>query len=329
MPLKYFPHLRSKAGELVALRHLSVPARDKVLPIFHLSSALPATFAPNLGTIWTGRVLAIDGHFNFGETGSALATTNTITQLRAAGVVVLPSLEVSAPPAFAAAIAPLFRGGGILGKSRLGDIPNLLGWATSIGLTPADIDLVIQAGHVPTFGRGVLNPVVAHALGTLQNPNAWRSVTLASSAAPKDNSNLAAGANLVLRLDWDLWQALQATVPFNLNFGDCATGNPDMTEPPGYVMGNATVSARYTRDDDWVIIKGTPVGGPRGQPMGVQYRAHAAHYHAMAGFDALPTCWGDDRIRGIVAGTATSGSRQTWVEISVNRHLELVADRLP
>ena len=93
-------------------------------------------------------------------------------------------------------------------------------------------------------------------------------------------------------------------------------------------MTRASVSVRYTVDNDWIVVKGNPTTGARGRPMPEQFRAHAQILIDEQGFGNLNGCWGDQRIEQIAAGESRPGSRTTWVEIGVNRHLSLVANRL-
>jgi hypothetical protein len=154
-------------------------------------------------------------------------------------------------------------------------------------------------------------------------------VTLASAAAPKDNSSLIHGPNRVLREDWRLWSATYQMSPVQLDYGDYCTGHPDLTEPPGVAMANATVSARYTLDNEWLIIKGRSTSGQYGMPMGVQYTSHAGVIANDPRFGGLQSCWADGRVQLAASGAPGVGSRQKWSEIAANRHISLVADRLP
>lgn len=94
-------------------------------------------------------------------------------------------------------------------------------------------------------------------------------------------------------------------------------------------MARATVSIRYTIENDWIVYKGTGTGGAHGQPMGSQYLAHAKALCREAKFRCLVTSWADNRISQIAAGASGTGSRTTWAENGINRHLTLVATQLP
>lgn len=329
MVYRYAPLIRSKAGEATALANLQPATKARVFPVIHLTSNIAAQFATRLKGGWAGHPIAIDGLFNFSENGSAAHMVDLITELRNGGVPAMPSFEMTASPAYVAATLPLAAAYGAVVKVRLGDLPGLVGWCGANGLAAHQVDVILCAGHLPALGAGVIDPVVTHALQNFPGAGTWRSVTLAASAAPRDHTGLALGPNHVPRMDWHLWQNVHAAAPFQVDYGDHGIGHPDMTEPPGVAMARATVSARYTRDNDWLVIKGRPTSGNTGQPMQVQYRAHANAFRADPGFGGLPACWGDTRVVQFATSTTSSGSRTSWVELSANRHMELVVDRLP
>ncbi|MFI4976105.1 MAG: hypothetical protein ACHP84_16310 [Caulobacterales bacterium] len=331
MPFRYVPILRSKAGEATALHNLDAAAKQRVFPVIRLTAAVPATFAGRMAGAWVGRDLALDGYYSLTQTGSTVPLQSLANTLTAAGVHVLPSIRVGAPAPYIAAIQHMRQQsqGRLVVLARLGDMATLDAWLISINATPPAADLVIVAGHVPDYGAGALDPVVTHSLQTLPNPANWRSITLASSAAPRDYAPFPLGLSSVSRLDWVLWQAVHPAVQFQLDYGDYGIAHPDMTEPPGVAMVRASVSAKYTLDTTWLIAKGQQVTGPMGVPMPTQYLGHANALVAQPGFGGVPNCWGDTRIQAITAHTASPGSRATWVEVGVNRHLSLVTDRLP
>jgi len=329
---RYVPILRSKAGEATALQNLSAANKARMFPLIHISAKPPSAFATKIAVSWAKLPMALDGLFYAGVMGSTAQFTKIFHELGKGGVRVIPSVECDSPAPYVAAIK------GLIGRYAPGlvitatprHLPTLVAWVAAEGWKPADVDLVINVGVISAYGASLVVPVVISAIQSyIPSLSPWRSVTLASSAAPKDFGALSSGLNLIARDDWHLWQRVSSQVPFQLDYGDYGVAHPDLTEPPGAAMARATVSARYTLDDEWMFIKGSPIGGQRGKPMPAQYTAHAKALAALPQFGGLAACWADQRIQQIVAGKGTSGSRQTWVEIGANRHLSLVANRLP
>jgi hypothetical protein len=94
-------------------------------------------------------------------------------------------------------------------------------------------------------------------------------------------------------------------------------------------MGKASVSARYTVDDNWILLKGSPTTGKHGKPMKAQYAGHAKALVADPKFGGLANCWGDGRIQATAKGAPGGGSRSVWAGFTMNRHISLVCNRLP
>lgn len=55
MPSRYVPLLRTKAGEAIALQHLTDTAKSRILPLIHVSEKPAATFASRVAQVWTDR----------------------------------------------------------------------------------------------------------------------------------------------------------------------------------------------------------------------------------------------------------------------------------
>lgn len=237
---------------------------------------------------------------------------------------------MSADSRLVAAASALINADGLIVRATLNELPHVAAWVQSNGWGYANVDLLVDAGHVAALPTALLAQLISNSIA--QNIGAvppYRSVTLAAASAPKDHGDLPRGRSDVLRHDWALWQAAAPQVPFQLDYADYCAGHPDLTEPPGVAMASATVSARYTGLTHWLVIKGRQTRGAHGLPMDQQYRSHAAHYVGDPQFGHLAGCWADGRISAINSGASTSGNRQSWSEMSANRHIEVVASQLP
>jgi hypothetical protein len=329
MAYRYIPMIKAKAGEIDALRNLSAQARARVLPLIHIGESLSPRFAPQIGTFWAGQMTVVDGSFNFQHSGSLNDFTTLVSALRQAGIPTMPSVGMSDPQIYQQAALSLADSNGAVVKASPGSLASLPTFLSGLSLNPGAVDLIIDVKHVASIDvpsyAGYLVSVFTQNAAIL---TAVRSVALAAGSAPKDHSSLNYGPNLVPRTDWLVWNAVRSNVPFQLDYGDYLTGHPDLTEPPGVAMASATVSARYTLDSYWLIIKGRSTGGPYGQPMGVQNQAHAGIIIAHQGFGGL-NAWADGQITQAAAGAPKMGSRQKWAGFAANRHIELVANRLP
>lgn len=330
MPHRYIPMMKTKSGEFVALGQMNSSSKNRVFPIFHVTSSVAASFFPGLATAWNGSSVAVDGLFSFNDSGSVSNFNATVRNLRTHNLDAIPSISTSADARLVAAALLLLNSNGIVVRCSYNQLIGLNQWIAAHSINPADVDVVVELGHIAAISGDLLASIVVQQLNQnigLNHP--YRSVTLASAAAPKDHGDLPRGISIVPRLDWALWENVRQNVQFQLDYGDFLTGHPDLTEPPGFAMSRATVSARYTGTNDWVIIKGRSTTGNQGIPMGPQYRTHATSLLGHFEFGGLPNCWADDRIRDITTGAATPGNRTKWSEIACNRHLEKVVSQLP
>ncbi|PDT64283.1 hypothetical protein CO683_39215 [Bradyrhizobium ottawaense] len=319
MPFIYRPMLKTKTGEATALLQLAPAQRDRIEPVFHVGEKPPANFAARMAAAWSSRRCFLDGAFNFNVTGGPQNFNSILRALVAAGVQVIPVIEIGAVAAYnQAARSQIGRGGpGVMLKCTPSQLPGAIGYAQQqLQLAQTDIDLLVDAGHVAEFDpvsfAGYLGSILqASALGT-----PWRSVTLASSSAPKDFGQLGPGVTIVPRIDWLTWRQLpQGDRP--IDYADFGISHRDLSEPPGVAIAAATVSVRYAVDDNWVMLKGRRTTGASGIPMGDQYRAHARALVRRPDFGGLPGCWADQRISAIASNPGVSaGGRPQWVEIN-------------
>ena len=333
MPFKYryLPMLRSKAGEGIALTNLTNAAKDRIMPVFHLVHTPPTTFGDVIAGAWTARPLALDGTFQAFTLGATTEFTQIFNTLGRGGVEVIPSIDYGATGSYLTAVQKI-RGKyapGVLVKAKPNQLHDVANWITAQGWTIGEVDLVVFLTEIGGYDPDMLSPLVVKAIEDhIPSPSPWRSLTLSSSSAPKDMGELVSGQNLVPRLEWRVWKDVSAKIP-KLDYADFSTTTPDLTDPPGYVMARATVSVRYAIDDYWIVLKGKGVSGKSGQPMSIQYRAHARTLKGNPAFGGLTSCWGDDRIDQIASGSINAGSRSQWASYVASRHLCLVADRLP
>ena len=330
---RYLPMLRTKAGEATALTNLDNSAKERILPVFHLVHKPPGGFVDAVAAAWSGRSMALDGTFQTTITGTSSTYLQIFDRIGKAKIAVIPSLDYPADPASLAAVqkARDRYGPGVMVKAKPNQLHNVANWVAAQGWKLSEVDLVVWLTEIGGYDPDMLEPVVTKAIiDHIPNPSPWRSITLSASAAPKDYGGLTPGRTNVPRLEWRVWSGVSKSVPYQLDYADFATAVPDLTDPPGYVMAKATVSVRYAIDDYWIVLKGKPASGKSGQAMGLQYRSHAKTLIADPAFGGLKIgCWADGRITKFAGGAPGGGSRPVWAGLVANRHLSLIADRLP
>lgn len=335
MAFRYMPIVRTKAGEADALGNLSPAAKDRVFPVIRMTNSVPVTFQKKMVGQLGGMRIALDGTNSLDNTGNLNAFTALFNGLGNGGLPVIPVIPFGADPAYTAAATGLLGAfaPGLVLQCSLAELPDAQNWATEMhGWNLDEVDLLIDVGGVAEHNPMQYANYVAHTINQVnmaQHP--WRSVALHLWSAPRDHGPLNYGRNTIERKDWLIWQQVQPNVPFDLDFSDSGHVHPSLEEVPGYAMANATVSVRYAIDDAWIIHKGVATTGPNGIDMATQYRGHAQALVADQHFGQVPGCWGDQRIAAYATAPAGGklGGRPQWAAILMNRHLSLVADRLP
>jgi hypothetical protein len=327
----YRPQLRSKSGEAAALRNLDPADKAGLAPVINMVAKPPSGFANDIAAAWAGGPMSLDGTYNVGQTGTTANFTNLFGATGTGGVKLIPAIQAGETGQYLHAVKTLVGsfGPGLVLKARLQDLPIVGAYAAAQGWPTGAIDLIVDLKDVHAHDPDLLRQVVATAMSKNVVAGSWRSVTLAAASAPRDNTGLPPGRSVIPRHCWSIWSDTAKAVSYTLDFSDYATSTPDLTDPPGFAMTKATVSARYTVDDAWIIRKGKPTSGKNGEAMPKQYKDHAKALAAEAQFGGLTMCWGDSRILQIGAGATTAGNRTTWASIGASRHLTLVRNRLP
>jgi len=246
MPYSYVPLLKTRTGESTALLNLTVAEKARIFPVFHVGERPPTRFVYQMSNAWHGLPMALDGLFNYGHKGNLSDFTNLFSLLRSAGVHVMPSIEFNAPATYAAAVQSMatVTGGRIVVKTSFTNAPSVAAWAAAHEWTPKNIDLILDLKSILDYDHALLvDAVKAGFSKAIPTGTPWRSITLASSAAPKDASGIAIGRCLIPRRDWMLWNSVVPAAPFCVNYGDYAVSHPDLKEPPGVAMTKARLAS--------------------------------------------------------------------------------------
>src|SRR4051794_34711246 len=89
----YRPQLRSKSAEGAALSHLSAPDKARLAPVINMVEKPPGRFANDIAAAWAGGVMALDGPYHVGRTGSTAGFTNLFGATGTGGVKLIPAID--------------------------------------------------------------------------------------------------------------------------------------------------------------------------------------------------------------------------------------------
>lgn len=341
---RYTPLLRWKEGEQIALAELNENTKENMTPLIMLSAdnykprkSTAKVEAASAAVAFCDEIAAAWGEGEFmlyaPELLVADSAQHPIALIGAAaleaGLMLTPVVRLDDPDDYkTAALAVASDGhGGVALRVDLQEMTSAEDWADSFA--PANTDLIIDFADSVEFASG-LGDVLGDAFAKLHAGADWRSVVVAGSSIPDDFSGFPAGVHRIPRREFALWKALRARgLPYELFFGDYATISPN-ARPPGVRWG-FPINAKYTLADDFLVCRGIRTVGGKAKPgapkvptmdMGPQLIGHANSISRAADRGAIGSCWGDQQIDAIAAGSVSPGGLAQWVQYSVNRHIE-------
>jgi hypothetical protein len=341
--MRYIPILRWKRGERVGLSHVTLAGKKDVVPLVALApdqfrnkaatasrptvSAAEA-FVNELVTAWGKALAYVDGS----SLPHAIGTQPLVdiaAAAKSAGAPIIPATWLDAPPAYQAAVKSVVQADkkGVALRVDLEEFTSASSWVSSWPFALNETDLIVDlAENVILIGQ--LGHAVDTAFQKLHQPKQWRSVTMAGSSMPGNFSGYQAGTHLLPRAELTLWKKLsKLKLPYVLQFGDYTSVSPNA--PPQGIAWGFPINVRYTRTDDFLICRGVGTTGHGGIDMDQQLIEHAKKIVSYPKRGPLAHCWADTRIDNIAAGKESPGNLEAWVQIGVNRHIELTRQTLP
>lgn len=340
---RYIPILRLMRGERVGLQKLTAAGRTNVTPLFVLAPkqyvgkkatankvavAAPAVIANDIMTAW--------GRSPFFLDASALppgAHHHPIVDIaaaaRAVGLNLIPAASLAAPLPYQQAVngivATDLRGIGL--RVDLNQFSSAAQWIAQWPFPRPVTDLIVDvADNAPMVAS--LGAAVTHVFQTLPHGAQWRSVTIAGTSMPENFAGMVAGTHLIHRDEVAVWQRLEdAQLPYQIDFGDYASVST--TPAPAGIAWGFPINVRYTLPNDFLICRGVPTTGFGGVELAPQLIAHADRIVNFANRGALAHCWADQTIDNIALAIEGPQGLEHWVQIGVNRHIELVRHLLP
>lgn len=349
----YFPVLRWKHAERIALRTLTDDVNATVTPLVEIRpknlktpDGGQARIDESLGKV--GRELIKDCHMkrvliDFGHVEREMPGTKVEN-----GEDLLPyllSAVRSASGFFSPQFIPVFGFGpaykhAVRSKldldesgccvrlsfpdTRRSDCPSRLqSLLEKLNVEPTEVDLVVDMKNgIPDSGQFISG--IKRIPLLLQ----WRSFVLLAGTFPKFLNKFKLGRNVRSRQEWLFWKdnVLQGDrLSRKPSFGDYTIQHAVFEEPPG--RPNPSVSVRYTVNDDWLVLKGEAVR-KKGSSGTAQWPAHAQLLCESEHFYDAEYSEGDRYIATVAKNPKRPGSFETWIRAGINHHLTVVARQL-
>lgn len=345
-PNHYVPVLKVKRGEKAALRELAAPLCSQITPLLEIVER-KADKAPNIGKhldtafkdlassvvpfsrcFLDTREIAADG---------AAAATEVFQRAATAGMMFAPVTGLSRTADVAAAMTHR-QHGLVLRLTReefeRGDLTAAIDrFFTKHGLSPEQIDLIVDLGAVDQMIAAGIMALTDAFLADVPDHTRWRTLTISACAFPMSMGGVERHSqSLVERGEWIAWRdglhARRRSLTRLPTFSDCGIQHPKGVEDFDPLKMKASAAIRYTLPDEWLLIKGEST---KKTPPSVQFPtlANRLVYGDLRGsFSGLMHCRGCELMKNAADGAPKLGSAEAWRKLGTIHHMTTVMDGL-
>jgi hypothetical protein len=191
-----------------------------------------------------------------------------------------------------------------------------------LSLEAADVDLLLDFQEFDPE-----KPSIRAVLDHIPHLNAWRTLTVASGAFPKDLQQYKdPGRHTIPRNDWLVWRQLaKQRLKREPSFSDYTVQYGRYEEPPD--RSNPSASIRYTRPEEWVVMRGEGIYN-KGGPGPAQWPANATLLRESKDFYSAYFSKGDEYIARMSGGADGNGNARTWISAGINHHMTVVSRQI-
>lgn len=338
----YFPVLRWKEAERIALAQVSPDIRRCIAPIIEFVpkefdlTALSAS-ATNAAT----QIAQTSGWgaerpvlFDFHLLGDEVATqiipvlSHNASTRRVNGSIVCGLFHSES---YYAAVASAARATGFdialrvhshdLRQARTSSL--IIEKLAEIGTQPRSVHLILDFRVLSETPPDIFSP-----LERLRRVGSWKSIIVLMGGFPKDLADVEKNTQQVLpRLDWLAWHEFVSGNPFSApSFGDYTVQHGIYEEHEGQHL-NFSASIRYTAEKVWVIMRGEGVLNKDG-PGYAQWPANAQLLCLREEFNGGSYSPGDRYIESMSGQTLQTGTAKDWLAAGINHHITFVARQI-
>lgn len=342
----YVPILKGKKGDMWALRHTSKEHGARVTPMIEVvpptskqteSSSLEL-LARLLAGSWAARRSFVDLLWRDGGPpfpNGMHVVDAFFEHARRRGLPVVPVTALSRTPAYQQAVGRVHRadGSGIALRLAQADfdepgLDSLLdGLFAVVGVTPAQVDLVIDFGSVREVAVNLLAQNIRSAVEIVPDPRAWRTLTVAAGSFVTSLTTFPqAEWTLSPRREWRAYKVASAKSPPMARmpaYGDYAVGDPGL---PFSGRANIAANLRYSCGDDFLIWRGYDI---KTHPEGCgQMHKICADLVDRPEFVDADFSQGDREIYKRATTEDSPGGAADWRQWATNHYIALVASQL-
>lgn len=340
----YVPVLKVKRGEKKALQAISSALQPQITPLLEIvKRKSDKTPDQHLNTAFTGLEQSVRGYSRcfldvreIEADGEAVAG-EVFRRAAQAGIIFSPVTGISRTVDVAPALTHRTHGLALrLMRTEFekGSLETkVTGFLHQHGLTPEDIDLIIDLGAVEDMIMDGIATLTDAFMQEVPHHEKWRTFTVSGCAFPismreVDRHSYA----LVERAEWHAWRSRLYERRKHLrrlpSFSDCAIQHPAGVEGFDPKKHQVSASIRYTLPDYWLLIKGQST---KSKHAVVQFPALATRLvkgDLKSYFAGEHHCLGCASMKEAANGALRLGSAGVWRQLGSIHHISMVMQGL-
>lgn len=356
MSTMYFPMLKSKRGELVALKNIDSNFKEYLTPILEVHKPVEKNdgsvkclqehikdVAISISKHWHGNYCGIDLQTLLGERNeseqSILLTIfleNSVELITS--FVIYTHTNLSLLKAYKSHIDSKASSKLIFIKLEKDDLDDPFDTMKKIqeilaflSLSKNEVFLLVDFKSIEKNGIDLAIDSLIDLHDQLEF-DLWRNVIISASSFPIDMSDISKDSvEKVKRIEWELWNILQNRNEIfsntNFQYSDYGISHPQKPELDA-AMITPVGKIRYTSDKHWIISRGHKFKDDGKEKREDQYRSLARKLMKEKEFIGGHFSWGDKSIEECAKGEGKFGSLEKWVQIDMNHHFTFVIGQL-
>ncbi|MEI6599498.1 MAG: hypothetical protein WCN21_03425 [Comamonadaceae bacterium] len=344
---KYLPILKWKQGERIALRHLTAPQWEALVPLIELPAIVATPDSAGLKSVLPGYLTKLAGELKktFPEKSQLAVDVRYVApvyprQVQLLNVicsqlaklaereiipVITQSMVIQQPQALGELKAfPEFVLRTITGFTQAETIAEMVKLLAKEGVKRSRLHLLIDqfsiVNEAPAARVAAIKPYLDVALTT-----GAASITLAGGSFPINLMGMGQGVKDLPRLEWQIWKALCRDAKYKtVRYSDYTVSNPAPVPDMDPKMVNPSVAIRYAADGFWRLFKAG--GFKKGKPN--QYKNLCLLLLGDTVYSGASFSFGDACYDKAANAKLGNGNPSSWRRDATSHHLVLTASAL-